>query len=112
MKKIYLIRHGRQDDARCNVNVPLSEAGHKQAILLGQRMINYGIDKLYSSHLIRAVETAREMNQYLNVPYEEVDGIEEIDFGDMTGRTAEDVKAHFTEFAMERNTWETEHILC
>ena len=46
---IYLIRHGRQNSTDCNVNVPLSAEGIRQAELLGERMKNYKIDALYSS---------------------------------------------------------------
>ena len=35
--RIYLIRHGRQNSPLCNVNVPLSDAGKRQAELLGER---------------------------------------------------------------------------
>ena len=31
--KLYLIRHGRQSSNLCNVNVELSEAGHRQAVV-------------------------------------------------------------------------------
>ena len=36
--RIYLIRHGRQNSPLCNVNVPLSDAGKRQAELLGERL--------------------------------------------------------------------------
>ena len=38
MKRIYLIRHGRQNSSLCNVDVPLAEEGKKQAELLGPRL--------------------------------------------------------------------------
>jgi len=44
---IYLIRHGRQNSPDCNVNVPLSEEGHMQARLLGERMKKYQVNALY-----------------------------------------------------------------
>ena len=106
MKSIYLIRHGRQNDARCNVNVELSEEGHRQAKLVANRLKNYSIQQLYSSHLIRAVETAEDISDVLELPVQELIGMEEIDFGELTGHTAEYVKEHFGDFRRERN----EHI--
>ena len=97
MKSIYLIRHGRQNDARCNVNVPLSGEGHRQAELLAKRLMKYSIDSLYSSRLIRAVETAEDIGKILNLPVKTLDGIEEIDFGELTGHTAEYVKENYKE---------------
>ena len=42
--RIYLIRHGRQNSPLCNVNVPLSDAGKRQAELLGERLKKESID--------------------------------------------------------------------
>ena len=103
MKSIYLIRHGRQNDARCNVNVELSEEGHRQAKLVADRLKNYSIRQLYSSHLIRAVETAEDISDVLGLPVQELIGVEEIDFGELTGHTAEYVKEHYSDFRRERN---------
>ena len=44
---IYLIRHARQNSTDCNVNVPLSAEGRKQAELLeadGVEVINGKVD--------------------------------------------------------------------
>lgn len=43
--KLYLIRHGRQCDKRCNVDVSLSEEGIRQAKLAGMRMKDWGVEK-------------------------------------------------------------------
>lgn len=56
--KLFLIRHARQNSPLCNVNVPLADEGFIQSMLLGQRLREYHIDKVYSSDLIRAVMTA------------------------------------------------------
>ena len=85
---IYLIRHGRQNSTACNVNVPLSPEGELQAKLLGQRIKNYPIDALYTSDLIRAVDTARiafadrpDLIEKHTIRRE----LSEIDFGSLTG---------------------------
>ena len=51
--RIYLIRHGRQNSPLCNVNVPLSDAGRRQAELLGERLKKESIDVVWSSDLLR-----------------------------------------------------------
>ena len=101
MIKLYLIRHGRQCSANCNVNVPLSEAGKVQAELVGKRLTNYSIQKLYSSELIRAVETAEIINKYLNVPYEKDDELRELCFGDMEGIPNSQVREKFKNYFLE-----------
>lgn len=99
---IYLIRHGRQSNTLCNVDVPLSEAGIKQARLVGRRLAGYDIDALYSSELIRAVETANIINEYLEVPHIKQRDLKEIDFGDLEGLTDDEIKENFQEFLKDR----------
>ncbi len=99
--KIYLIRHGRQCDKRCNVDVDLSEEGFRQAELAGERMKTWGIQKLYSSDMIRARQTAEVINRYLQVPYEIVPAFREMDFGDMEGLSEPEMKRRYADFFAE-----------
>ena len=84
--KIYLIRHGRQSSKLCNVNVDLSEEGFRQAALVGERLFPEKIQAVYSSDLIRAVQTAQEANLYWNVEHMVRPDLREISFGDMEDR--------------------------
>ena len=81
--EIYLIRHGRQCDTRCNVDVALSEAGFRQADLVGRRMKDWNIQKVYSSDMIRARQTAETANKHWNVELEIVPQFREIYFGSL-----------------------------
>lgn len=99
---LYLIRHGRQSSRLCNVNVNLSEAGFRQARLTGERLALKKIDALYSSDLIRAVETAEEANKLWNVPHLIRPELREISFGDMEGMTDEAIAVTFEEFKKEQ----------
>lgn len=104
MKRIYLIRHGRQNSTLCNVDVPLAEEGKKQAELLGARLTGYGIQKIYHSTLIRARETAQILNQFLQVPIQELPCIQEVDFGGFTGKTEEEISKVYGEYKKQRST--------
>lgn len=99
---LYLIRHGRQSSRLCNVNVNLSEAGFRQARLAGERLALKRIDAVYSSDLIRAVETAQEANKLWNLPHFIRPELREISFGDMEGMTDEDIAVTFQEFKKEQ----------
>ncbi len=102
---IYLIRHGRQSSQDCNVNVPLSEEGRIQSRLLGERMKSYKLDVIYSSTLVRAVETARTAFAYNKELLENLQlrqGLEEIDFGILTGQKDEEVKKFYNEYYQEQ----------
>jgi len=99
---IYLIRHGRQSSSLCNVNVGLAEEGHRQADLLGRRIALYHIDALYSSHLIRAVETAEIINKYLKLQHLIRNDICEISFGDLEGNTDDYNNDNYIDFKTEQ----------
>ena len=102
MVNLYLIRHGRQNSSLCNVDVELSEEGRNQAELLRERLQHYHIDALYSSNLLRAVQTAKILNQTLQLPHEIREEIQEISFGQLEGMTEEYIEEHFHDFKEEQ----------
>ncbi|MCH8818411.1 MAG: histidine phosphatase family protein [Chloroflexi bacterium] len=66
----YFIRHGESESnatpglaAGVNFDAPMTDRGHKQAIALGERLAAEGrsFDRIYSSSLIRAVQTTQGM---------------------------------------------------
>ncbi len=102
---IYLIRHGRQSSSDCNVNVDLSPEGERQAKLLGQRMSHYPVDALYSSDLIRAEQTAKlafASQPSLIRSIQIRPGLEEVDFGELTGQPDEVVKRFYNDYYEEQ----------
>lgn len=101
---IYLIRHGRQNSKLCNVDVELSKEGREQAALVGKRLAKYNIDVVYSSQLIRAVETADIINEYLKKPRKIDERLQEANFGEMTGLENEVIKERFRDFLSLRAT--------
>lgn len=66
----YFIRHGESESnvtpgiaAGKNFDAPMTKRGHEQAFALGCRLRKEGVnfDRIYSSSLIRAIETTEEM---------------------------------------------------
>ena len=100
--RILLIRHGRQNSPLCNVNVPLAEEGRRQAELLGERLKKEHVDAVWSSDLIRAVETADIINEKLQVPREIRENLKEISFGDMEGLSDSVIADRFEDFLRGR----------
>lgn len=95
---LYLIRHGRQSSRLCNVDVDLSEAGFRQAALAGERLFPESIQAVYSSDLIRAVQTAQAANLYWNVEHMIMPELREISFGEMEGMSDQEIGIVFKEF--------------
>ena len=58
---------GGRTAACAMLNVDLCEEGYRQAALLGERLFPKKIQAVYSSDLLRAVETAQAANLYWNV---------------------------------------------
>ena len=104
--KLYLIRHGRQSSKLCNVDVDLSEAGFRQAALVGERLVPAKIDAVYSSDLLRAVQTAQSANIYWNVEHFVRPGLREISFGHMEGMTDAAIAEQYRDFKREQQKME------
>ena len=102
MIKLYFIRHGRQNSGLCNVDVPLDDAGVRQAKLVAKRLRAYDIDKLYCSHLIRAKQTAEYIGEELGLESNIEEDLREISFGDMEGLDDVQLKEKFADFLIER----------
>ena len=96
--RIYLIRHGRQSSRLCNVDVDLSPEGFRQAALLGERLFKTNIQAVYSSDLIRAVQTAQAANLYWNVEHTVLPELREISFGELTGLSDDAIRLRFADF--------------
>lgn len=102
MVNLYLIRHGRQNSPLCNVDVELSDEGRLQAQLLRDRLINYPIDALYSSNMLRAVQTAEIINQNFQLPHIIKDELREISFGLFEGKSNSYINEHFHDVKEEQ----------
>ncbi|MBQ5446840.1 MAG: histidine phosphatase family protein [Lachnospiraceae bacterium] len=105
---IYLIRHARQSSSLCNVNVELSKEGIMQSELLAERLQKCNIKKVYSSDLIRAVETADIIRKYNNLENDIDDtafqyaDLEETDFGELTGLEDELLRVKYADYYKAR----------
>lgn len=82
--RLILIRHGRQSSPLCNVDVELSEVGRKQTELLAVKLAELKPDRIYTSALTRAKQTA-EILFGRDASFFEREALNEISFGDMTG---------------------------
>jgi broad specificity phosphatase PhoE len=92
MSDFYLIRHGSNDYlakfllAGRLPNVHLNEQGRVEAQHVANALSAAGIERIFSSPLERAVQTAEPTAQLLGLKIEIAPEILEIDFGDWTGR--------------------------
>lgn len=104
MKKVYLIRHGHTDtsgnfDSRNNIS--LNSKGKASCIRLAQWLKERKIEKLYSSPVTRAIETADILHAYLDLPYEIGAGLQEIDFGEWQEKSYKEVCEQYPDYLKE-----------
>ena len=106
---LYLIRHGEsssnvdttftgQEDAR------LTELGHRQADCISRYFLGIHIDRIYSSDLSRAYETALPLSRICRVPVEKTADFREIYGGKWEGERFQDLMYLYPEdYALWRN---------
>ncbi len=91
MTKFLLVRHGITDWIEQELlhgisDIPLSEHGNIQAKLTAETFTDIKVDRLYSSSLSRAMQTAEEISKVTSLKIEPVEGLKEMDFGWMEGK--------------------------
>ena len=105
---IYLIRHGRQSSKLCNVDVSLDDAGRQQSHLVADRLASYGLEALYASGLKRAQETAQAISETTGLSVRTVEAFHEIEFGELTGLSNEEIESHYGKFVRQRAAQESD----
>ena len=93
MHTVYLARHGTHAEVgkvlSGRSDIELSESGRNEAAALAEHMSARSISAIYSSPRRRAVETAAIVADRLGLPVTLADPLNEIDFGEWTGRSFE-----------------------
>lgn len=92
--QLILIRHGRQSSPLCNVDVELSDVGREQIELLMPRFSGLQPDRIYTSGLIRARQTA-ELLFGKESEFLVREALNEMSFGDMTGKADKDNEVEY-----------------
>ena len=108
--RLILVRHTEPDASahgRCygSLDVDLSPVGRSHADALGAALSSFGVHALYSSPLRRALETARLIGAHLGLEPRVRPDLRELDFGELEGRTYEEIAA--SEPALWRTWMET-----
>lgn len=96
--RLFLIRHGQSDgnaEGRFGGHgpTPLSALGRKQALATAESLARDGISVIYSSDLLRAVQTAEPLSEILKVPVRTTRAFRERHVGVLEGLTFDESKA-------------------
>lgn len=100
MKRLYIIRHGEtkwniEEIFRGRNDIPLNEVGLKQAQLLAEYFKDKKIDRIFSSPLLRAIQTAQPLSITTKNSVEVIEEFTDINFGIWEGLTLKEVEKNF-----------------
>jgi broad specificity phosphatase PhoE len=100
--RLYLIRHGQSAgnaEGRFGGHsaTPLSKLGKQQAELTAKALAKERITAIYSSDLLRAVQTAEPLAKALNLPVNATETFRERHVGVLEGLTFDEAKKEFPE---------------
>ena len=112
---IYFTRHGEseanllREHSNRGFKHPLTVKGREQAAALAQRLANIPVARLFTSPIMRTVQTAEILSGTLGLPYEITDALREYDCGILEGRADEAAwQLHFAVFDawVHQKDWE------
>lgn len=112
MTRLIFIRHGQSEANLQNrfagqTNVPLTDLGKSQAKKAAEYIIKHEkIDKIYSSDLQRAHNTAVPVSELTGIPINDVKELREICAGIWEGRLANEIEI---EYEQEFRTWRKDY---
>ena len=101
--RLILVRHGATDwNQQRRVqglsSLGLNETGRGQAEALAQALKGVKVDAIYTSPLRRAQETARAISRFHQVEVVTLDGLKELDVGEVDGLTYEEMRIRHSDF--------------
>jgi broad specificity phosphatase PhoE len=96
VRDLLFCRHGetqwnRERRIMGALDVPLSDAGRRQCASLGALLRDFGVDRIVSSPLARAAETAHALSAIIGAGVSYDDDLEEVRFGCWQGKTYEEI---------------------
>jgi len=102
MTRIFLVRHGVtqynvEGKFQGSQDIPLNFIGLRQAALLGQRFADMQISSVYSSPLLRAMQTAEQIAQPHGIAVTPVAELREIYAGKFEGRSVAENRRDYPE---------------
>jgi broad specificity phosphatase PhoE len=110
---IFLFRHGETDFNKeqrfqGHLDIPLNEAGREQARALISPLRRLGVNRLLSSDLSRAVETASIVAKKLQIPVVTNPALREAHLGEAQGLTIEEIETQFGKSLVEK--WRSPYV--
>jgi len=109
MTQFFLVRHGetewnREGKYTGQTDIPLNRTGKMQAEEAARQMASVQPDVIFSSDLIRAVETAEIIARRIKIPIKKDERLREINQGEWEGMHVDEIKKKFHDLIVSRQT--------
>lgn len=96
MTTFFFVRHGESEANRARIfsgrrDSPLTERGRAQAVTVADAIADVPFDRIVATPLSRSLDTALVIARRRKMPVDVVPGLIEIDVGDKTGATFDEV---------------------
>ena len=109
MALLLLVRHGQstynlENRFTGNLDVPLTPLGEEEALLAGKKLINFHIDFAYTSILVRACETLRNILKEIkqtNIPIIKNAALNERMYGSLQGQNKAETALNYGDHQVE-----------
>ena len=106
-RQIYLVRHGETDWSRSGQHtgrsdIPLTEAGRRQAAAIGARLRDHPFGLVLTSPMSRAADTARLAGFATAEPTKD---LMEWDYGEFEGRTTAQIRESLPGWSIWKGPW-------
>jgi broad specificity phosphatase PhoE len=91
--RLYFVRHGESEAnlswefSNRSARHPLTETGRRQSHELAERLRHVSVNVIYSSPVMRAVQTAEILSSELRMPFIVKDALREFDVGVLEGKS-------------------------
>jgi len=105
--KLILIRHGETEKNvkgklhSAQDSESLNETGKEQLLVTAKAIKEYAPTTVYSSHENRAIQSGKLLAEALSLPFEQLDGLEERNWGVFSGRPWSDVSEVLSPMSLE-----------
>jgi broad specificity phosphatase PhoE len=95
---VIVMRHGetewnKESRVMGRSDIPLSDAGRRQSERAAAVLAHFSVDRIVSSPLVRAKETADIVSRHLDVDVQTDEQLQEVEFGSWQGMTYREIRA-------------------
>jgi probable phosphoglycerate mutase len=112
MTTLYLVRHGQtlwnvEGRYQGQLDPPLNEKGHQQALATAESLAPLGFEAIYSSDLARARQTAEALADKIGLPIQLDPRLREINQGEWQGVLIDDIRTRWPRkiYGWEHDPW-------